>query len=68
MRDILMPNQFTNNELKVVAEAGEAQKAFLARGLASLAAAKKSGEYFSSAHVLRELDERLANAKKREQK
>lgn len=63
-----MPNQFTQNESKVVAEAGEAQQAFIVRGLASLAAAKKSGEYFSSADVLKELDEMLANAQKKAQK
>jgi hypothetical protein len=63
-----MPNQFTQSESKVLTEVGETQKAFIARGLASLAAAKKSGEYFSSADVLRELDEMLANAKKKAQK
>jgi hypothetical protein len=63
-----MLNQLTQKESKVIAEVGEAQKAFIARGLASLAAAKKSGEYFSSADVLRELDEMLTNAKKKTQK
>lgn len=63
-----MPKQFTQNESKTVADVGKTQKAFIARGLASLAAAKKSGEYFSAADVLRELDEMLANAKKKAQK
>lgn len=60
-----MPNQFTQDELKVAAKAGEAQRAFIVRGLASLAAAKESGEYFSSEEVLRELGEMLARAKKK---
>lgn len=63
-----MPNQFTQNASKAVANVGETQKAFIARGLASLAAAKISGEYFSSAAVLKELDEMLSNAKKKTQK
>jgi hypothetical protein len=60
-----MPNQFTQDESEVAAEAGKAQRAFIARGLASLAAAKESGEYFSSEEVLRELGEMLARAKKK---
>jgi hypothetical protein len=36
--------------------------------LASLAAYKESGEYFSSEEVLRELDEMLARAKMKAQK
>lgn len=60
-----MPNQFTQDELKVATEVGEAQRAFIARGLASLATTKESGEYFSSEEVLRELDEMLARAKKK---
>jgi hypothetical protein len=60
-----MPNQFAQDKPKVAAEDQvTAQKAFIERGLASLAAAKVSGEYFSSDDVLRELDEMLARAKK----
>jgi len=36
-----MPKHFTQNESKVIADVGETQKAFIARGLTSLAAAKK---------------------------
>jgi len=64
----MMPNRFTQDGPKVAAEVGEAQKAFIARGLASLAAYKESGEYFSSEEVLRELDEMLARAKMKAQK
>jgi hypothetical protein len=61
-----MPNQFAQDKPKVAAEDQvTAQKAFIERGLASLAAAKVSGEYFSSDDVLRELDEMLARAKKK---
>jgi hypothetical protein len=63
-----MPNQATQNESKVAAEVGEAQRAFIARGLASLAAAKESGEYVSSEDVLIALDEIIANAKKKTKK
>lgn len=68
MRKILVPNQFIQDESKVVAEAGEAQRAFIAHGLASLSAAKESGEYFSSEEVLRKLDEMLASAKMKARK
>jgi predicted transcriptional regulator len=61
-----MPNQFAQDEPKVAAEdRGTAQKAFIERGLASLAAAEVSGEYISSEDVLKELDEMLARAKKK---
>ena len=41
-----------------------AQKAFVARGLAAGAAAKKSGKYVSAVAVLGKLDRRLAKARK----
>lgn len=60
-----MPNQFRQNR-SVATEAGETQSAFIARGLASLEAAKKSGEFVSSEEVLRMLDEKIASAKKKQ--
>jgi hypothetical protein len=62
-----MPNQFTQDR-SVTTEVGETQNAFIARGLASLEAAKKSGEYVSSEEVLRMLDETIASAKKKAKK
>jgi predicted transcriptional regulator len=50
---------------KSVAAKQRAQQAFIARGLASLEAAKKSGEYVSSEDVLRALDEIIASADKK---
>lgn len=41
-----------------------AQKAFVERGLASRAEAKKSGRYVSAAALLGKLDRRLARARK----
>ncbi|MDO8294485.1 MAG: hypothetical protein Q7T29_16725 [Gallionella sp.] len=64
-----MPNQFLQDELNQATDENiRAQQAFIARGLASLAAAKESGKYFSSEEVLRELDEMLARAKMKAQK
>ncbi|MBA4381147.1 MAG: hypothetical protein C0406_01150 [Sideroxydans sp.] len=60
-----MPNQFRPDR-SIATEVGETQNAFIARGLASLEAAKKSGEYVSSDEVLRALDEIIANAKKKQ--
>lgn len=45
-----------------------AQQAFIARGLASLEAAKASGEYVSSDEVLRKLDEIITSAEKKAKK
>lgn len=42
----------------------QAQKAFIERGLASAAAAKKSGKYVSAATVLGKLSRRLEKARK----
>ena len=43
----------------------QAQKAFIERGLASAAAAKKSGRYVSSPAMLGKLSRRLEKARKR---
>lgn len=65
-RKFFTPNQFPQDEPKVVSEDQvTAQKAFIERGLASLAAAKLSGEYISAEDVLNELDEMLARAKEK---
>jgi len=64
-----LPNQFSQDELKQSTdERVRAQQAFIARGLASLEAAKKSGEYVSSEEVFRALDEIIENAKKNAKK
>ena len=61
-----MPNQIAQDEPNVaVEEQDTAQRAFIERGLASLAAAKLSGEYISSEEVLKELDVMLARAKEK---
>ena len=44
----------------------QAQKAFIERGLASAAAARKAGKYVSSVAMLRKLSRRLEKARKRE--
>lgn len=64
----MIPNRCMQDGAKAAAEVEEAQSAFVARGLASLAASKESGKYFSSEEVLRELDEMLARAKLKAQK
>jgi predicted transcriptional regulator len=48
-------------------EQRKAQDDFLARGLASAARAKRTGDYVSSASVLRKLESRLLRAKSRTQ-
>lgn len=64
-----MPTQFIQDESKYSAEeVVRTQQAFIERGLISLADAKKSGEYVSSADVLRKLEERFARALKKAQK
>lgn len=64
-----MPNQFSQGESNQAADENiRAQQAFIARGLASLEAAKKSGEYVSSEEVLRMLDEKIASVIKKAKK
>lgn len=68
-REDTLPKQFSQGELKQATDENRrAQQAFIARGLASLEAAKKSGEYISSEEVLRMLDEKIASAKKKAKK
>lgn len=56
---------FVEQSLRLHIQQRRAQKEFIARGLASRDAAKKSGEYYSSEDVLKELDELLADAEAR---
>jgi predicted transcriptional regulator len=64
-----MPTKDSSDALELsVAATQRAQQAFIARGLASLEAAKKSGEYVSSEEVLRKLDEIIASAEKKAKK
>lgn len=64
-REKNLPNQFSQGELNQAADENmRAQQAFITRGLASLEAAKKSGEYVSSEDVLRMLDEKIVSAQK----
>jgi len=64
-----MPLNNSGNQLEhSVADQQRAQKVFIERGLASLRAAQKSGEYVSSEDVLRALDEIIASVKKKAQK
>ena len=67
--DILRPGEtlsaFVEDALRRNVELRRAQQDFLNRGLASSKAAKKSGVYFSSSDVLKELDDILARKKSR---
>ncbi|MFZ2300819.1 MAG: YlcI/YnfO family protein [Gallionella sp.] len=67
--DILRPGEtlsaFVEDAVRRNVELRRAQQEFIARGLASRDAAKKSGVYFSSEEVLRELDGIISSAKKK---
>ncbi|MFZ3019738.1 MAG: YlcI/YnfO family protein [Gallionella sp.] len=67
--EILRPGEtlsaFVEDSLRRNVELRRAQQEFIARGLASRDAAKKSGVYFSLEEVLQELDDMLASAKKK---
>lgn len=67
--EILRPGEtlsaFVEDSLRRNVEFRRTQQEFIARGLASRDAAKKSGAYFSSGDVLQELDDILANAKRK---
>ena len=56
---------FVTDAVRRNVEFRQAQTAFLARGLASAQAARKSGNYVPAATVLAKLDRRLAKARKR---
>ena len=55
---------FVEEAVRRNVEFRQAQQAFIERGLASAAAAKKSGKYVSSAAVLAKLTRRLDKARK----
>jgi len=67
--DILRPGEtlsaFVEDSLRRNVTFRRTQQEFIARGLASRDAAKKSGVYFSSEQVLQELDNLLVNARKK---
>jgi predicted transcriptional regulator len=69
---ILRPGEtlsaFVEDSLRRNVELRRVQQEFIARGLASRDAAKKSGVYFSSDEVLAELDIILTRAKKKTRK
>lgn len=59
---------FVEEALRRNVEFRRTQQEFIARGLASRDAAKKSGVYFSSDEVLAELDAIIADTKKKTRK
>lgn len=67
--EILRPGEtlsaFVEDSLRRNVAFRRTQQEFIARGLASRDAAKKSGIYFSSEEVLQELDNILVRAKKK---
>ncbi len=67
--EILRPGEtlsaFVEDSLRRNVEFRRTQQAFIARGLASRDAAKKSGVYVSSEEVLLELDDILAKVKQK---
>ena len=70
--EILRPGEtlsaFVEDSLRRNVEFRRVQQEFIARGLASRDAAKKSGIYFSADEVLQELDGMLASARKKARK
>lgn len=68
--EILRPGEtlsaFVEDSLRRNVEFRRTQQEFIARGLASRDAAKKSGVYVTSEEVLQELDDILAKAKKKD--
>lgn len=67
--EILRPGEtlsaFVEDSVRRNVEFRKTQQEFIARGLASRDAAKKSGVYFSAEAVLQELDDILVHAKKK---
>lgn len=67
--DTLRPGEtlsaFVEDSLRRNVAFRRTQKEFIARGLASRDAAKKSGVYFSSEEVLQELDRILVSTRKK---
>ena len=70
--EILRPGEtlsaFVEDSLRRNVELRRAQQEFIARGLASRDAAKKTGVYFSAGEVLQELDDILAGTRKKARK
>jgi predicted transcriptional regulator len=55
-------SSFVEQSVRANIQRRQSQQEFIARGLASRAEAKRTGEYFEADDVLRELDEMLAAA------
>lgn len=55
-------SSFVEHSLRLQIERRQSQREFIARGLASRDEAKRTGEYYAAADVLRELDELLDDA------
>jgi len=70
--EILRPGEtlsaFVEDSLRRNVELRRAQQEFIARGLASRDAAKKTGVYFSAGEVLQELDDILTGTRKKARK
>lgn len=70
--EILRPGEtlsaFVEDSLRRNVELRRAQQEFIARGLASRDAAKKTDVYFSAGEVLQELDDILAGTRKKARK
>jgi len=58
-------SSFVEQSLRMHIERRQSQREFIARGLAARDEAKRTGEYFASDDVLRELDELLDAAEKK---
>ena len=66
---LLMPGEtlssFLESAVRDTVDRRQAQESFIARGLASRDRARRTGRYISSEDVLRHLEKRLADAKRR---
>lgn len=57
-------SSFVEESIRTNIASRQAQQAFIARGLAGKEQAEKSGQYYSSEHVLSELQNMLTQAEK----
>lgn len=62
LRDGESLSSFLEQSLRANIERRQAQKEFIARGLAARDQARRTGEYFTAEDVLRELDDMLAQS------
>jgi predicted transcriptional regulator len=61
-------SSFVEHAIRVEIARRRSQREFIARGLATRDEAKRSGEYFSSDSVLKDLDRMLATAERKKAK